>query len=397
MTEIILRKSVKILQVHNFYDHQGGEEVVLDLEKELLLKGGAVVERYTDSNRKGLTRFGKLKAIVNYWFSLFSGAKFKRSLLEIKPDVVHIHNTFPKFGQRIIKVASNSGVPVVVTVHNFRYACANGLFLRKGNVCTLCLNGNVLPAIIHKCYRGSYLASLVMGAGICIQKKLNSYSYASKIIVMTEFSKKLLVEYGVDKSVIVVKPHSISPHGVGHQVLPYEKDGANLCFVGRLSKEKGLSEVFESLREVKLDLSLAVIGGGQLADDLEEISQGLNVKFYGWLMHDEVLALLKGSKFLIFPSIWFETFGLVIIEAFSLGVPVIARDIGGTSEIVDNGLNGYLYKSVGELSDILAHCYEMTDDEYEKLSLAAFEKYEKNYTSDINQENLFTTYRSLLP
>ena len=336
---------------------------------------------------------GKCLSILNYWFSFFSARKFKKELSKQKPDVIHFHNVFPKLGPRLIKIASDFNIPTVVTIHNFRYSCANGLFLREGKVCTKCLkDSSFVRPFLLKCYRNSRIASFILGFGAYIHQKNNYYNHADVIVVMTEFAKKIIVNYGVDESKVVVKHHSVNSTAINvnntAQVVQHD-----VCFVGRLSVEKGLGDVFVALNKTNSKLSVGIVGDGQLMSSLKRESQSLNVMFYGWLNHELVLDVIQHSKFLVFPSIWFETFGLVIIEAFSQGKPVIARNIGGVSELIEEGVDGFLYNSDSQLSDILGICENMSDEEYRCMSQAASRSYQEKFMNHNNLDNLLSIYK----
>jgi glycosyltransferase involved in cell wall biosynthesis len=378
---------MKIVQVHNLYDHRGGEEVVLELERKLLTTiDGYEVVQYLENNRVGLSGLGAFKAVVNYAFSLFSRKDFQSFIDLQRPEVIHFHNIFPKLGPGLFKVAKKSGALVVVTIHNYRYACANGLFLYNSKPCTLCLKKPSLLSVFRRCYRNSLIATLVMYFSQVAHRRLGFYEYPDFFIVMTEFSKKMLESYGVPSAKILIKPHSVDD--VQSIFLFGGKKENDFIYVGRLSVEKGLLNVIDRIKNYKI----LVVGDGQQRKEIEVLSENGAVTFAGWQTRENILKHCAASKFLIFPSIWFETYGLVIAEAFSVGCPVIARDVGGVSDLVKHGYNGFLFKSDSELDAILDSIDCMPDETYSKLCLGARNSFLDFFSHAKNTEDLVHIY-----
>lgn len=385
---------IRILQVHNFYDRKGGEEVVLKKEAELLRSVGHEVLLFSVENDNSTGIFSKIYYALSFFTSFSSLLALRREIKKFKPDVVHFHNVFPKLGVMLYALPSMMNVSSVLTVHNFRYTCANGLFLRDGSVCTKCLDDHsfgLLNSLFFKCYRGSFLFTLPIFLGLMEIKIFNLLNRLDKIIVMNEFNKSIIADYGVREDNIIVKPHSF--------VLPDTFSGKSkkydFCFVGRLSKEKGLQVFFEAVsKSNNPNCSILVIGAGQEEFELRQSALELNlsVDFIGHVEHVNVIEFISSSRFLVFPSVWYETFGLVMIEAFSLGVPVIANNLGGNYSMVGSE-NGFLYNDQSSFIASLNNALSMNSSEYSRMSDDCRSAYVKFYTDDVNLSTLEKCYR----
>jgi glycosyltransferase involved in cell wall biosynthesis len=169
---------------------------------------------------------------------------------------------------------------------------------------------------------------------------------------------------------------------------PQTRHGA--LFVGRLSTEKGVHLLMEAWREI--DYPLSIVGDGPLRAELQGRAPG-NVTFHGQLDHDECLKLMTQSAFLVFPSIWYEGFGLSLLESFAVGIPVIAFDLGPRSQMVIDGYNGFLCppRDLSALRDrvvrLIGGC-----ELREKMGRNARDFYLAHYTPELNYKKLLEIY-----
>jgi glycosyltransferase involved in cell wall biosynthesis len=387
----------KVALVHNAYssDSPSGEDVVAEEECRLLEAHGLEVCRYSRSNDElKVAAYGDLAltALQTPW-SVNTYHDMKRFLDRHRPDLVHVHNTFPLISNSVVDACHHAGVPCVATVHNYRFGCANGLLLRDGRPCETCLStGSVLPGLRHRCYRNSLPATLVVATSIALSRARKVLARrVSAIIALTEFQKSLLVKSGVPADKVVVKPNFVQAPRV---VTDWRDRDLGFLFVGRLSHEKGLRLLMEVWKRLGGAAGkLTVIGDGPLRAELQRESPD-GVNFLGKLPRTEVLELIGRARALLFPSIWFETFGLTIVEAFSNGVPVIASRIGGVPEIVDDGVVGELVSpgDVGAWHDsILA--WSRNPDGLESMGTKARERHRLMYGPEKNFDSLMSVYR----
>ena len=330
---------MRVLQIHNRYANPGGEDVVVDLERKVLRAAGHQVEALEVQNQQGLQ--GAVSLAASPW-NVASARRLASVIEEFQPSVAHVHNTWFRLGPSIYPVLKRAGLPVVMTAHNYRLTCLNGQLFREGAVCTRCVGHYPLPGVVRSCYRDSFSQSAVMAVGVSIGR-VNSFweGFVDRLVAMTEFERDLLVEIGVPIDQIVVKPHFVEDEGT--RTLPPSASDT-VVFVGRLSEEKGVATLVEAWAEARpTGLRLVVIGDGPERAQLQAHAPS-SVEFVGWLDRREVASWLRDARALAFPSIWYEPFGMVLIEAMATGTPVVASQLGGIPQVVGDGGDELLAK-----------------------------------------------------
>jgi len=327
---------MKILQIHNEYKFRGGEDIVVEDEKKLLIKNGHKVFQLKKKNLKEITNlYEKLKVAINLFYSKSSKDFVIKKIKKINPDIIHIHNTFPLWTFSVIDACNEANVPVVMTLHNYRIICSKAIFFRNNKICELCINSSPLNAIKFGCYQNSKLKSIPVSLmikkykkGLALVKKVN------KFIVLTKFSKKKLLEINFPKNKIAIKPNFISKN-----FNKYITNKKGFLFASRLSEEKGLLDLIDAHNKYNFDLR--VCGEGPLKNYLNNFQ---NIKYLGLLNREKLYYELGNSEFLIFPSKSNETFGNIIIEAFALETIVIAPKLDSISCIIKDKFNGILFE-----------------------------------------------------
>src|SRR5579863_546585 len=327
---------MKILVAHNLYQQHGGEDVAVEAEVRLLEQYGHRVVRYQRHNDELIGR-GILKSIevgVEAIFSPRSFREVKELIRAEKPDVAHFHNTFPLISPAAYYACAEAGIPVVQTLHNYRLMCPAATFLRNGRVCEECLGHSVAwPGVAHACYRGSWAATAAAAAMVAGNKMMGTWRQVVNLYVsLTEFSRHKFIENGLPADRIVVKPNFVEPDPG-----PKRGPGEYALFLGRLSDEKGLNALLDAWSLLPETIPLRIVGDGPLknaiARKIREDGLGV-VDLAGPVRHCDLARLLQGARFLVLPSIWYEGFPLVIVEAFACGVPVIASRLGAMEEII---------------------------------------------------------------
>lgn len=335
---------MKILLVHNYYKEAGGEDRVVQLEKELLERHGHDVTTYYRSNDeiKGLWKIAK--TLIQLSYSKKSKREFCEILKQTKPDVVHIHNFFMVITPSIVDACWESNIPVVMTLHNYRIVSPNAILFHKGRIDENSLQQSAYRCLFHRCYRRSIILTWAVARMIEYHRRRNTWNTrVTRFIVLTEFAKRKFIQGGIREERIAVKPNFIPPADLPSNI---EKEDYYV-FVGRLSEEKGLKLLLRSWR--KIDKAIEIIGTGPLhrmVDQESDLQRNLHPR--GFLPREETLRILSRAKALVFPSIWFEGFPMVLLEAFSVLTPVICSRIGGLPEIVIDEFNGLLFEPGSE-------------------------------------------------
>lgn len=382
---------MKILLVHNRYQHRGGEDMVFEAERDLLVAAGHKVSTVVVSNDAITGAGGVLRAALGTVYSASSRRMIINAIRSAKPDVVHVHNFFPILSPAVFDACATEGVGAVLTLHNFRIACANGLLLRDRKPCEDCIGRAPWRAIAHRCYRHSVAASAAAAAMIAWHKFAGTWTHkVDRFIALTDFALDLFVRAGLPADRIVMKPNFI-PESCG-SVLPYSAR-RGFVFVGRLSPEKGLSCLIEAWRDCALPLT--IIGGGPL-ESLVCAAAATNpaIKILGPQPRERVFAEISAAKAVLVPSTCYETFGLTVAEAFAHGTPVIASRLGGLQRLVSDGENGFLFtpNSETELSAAVQRAATLDDSSLNAMMSCARAYYVQHLTPEGNLERLMAIY-----
>ncbi|MGY4320280.1 glycosyltransferase family 4 protein [Bradyrhizobium sp. JR3.5] len=328
---------MKILVAHNRYQGgRGGEDVVFEAEVDLLRGAGHSVETLTVSNEA----INSLAARIATTLSIADNAEGKRAVAEaldrFRPDIVHVHNFFPLLSPAVFDVCRQQRVPAVVTLHNYRTICTGGMLLRDGRICHKCLDRGHLWGVAHRCYRGSLPGSLASAHMIARHQRRGTWTRPGlRLIALTQFARTLFTQAGFDAGRIDVKPNFMADPGAPDPAMPR----TGLLYVGRLSREKGVGVLLDAVAGT--GMPLRIVGEGPERAALEARAPA-NVRFLGALSRADVLREMASARALVVPSLWYEGFPMVVVEAFAQGTPVIASEIGGLAEVVSAGKTGAL-------------------------------------------------------
>jgi len=384
---------MKILLVHNRYQHAGGEDSVVAAEAKLLTQHDHEVESWSVDNKDlpgGLS--GKIKIALTTGYSQASKTIALEKLRHFRPEVVHVHNFFPQISPSIYDACAEMQVPVVQTLHNYRLICPGALLMRDGKICELCINGSPYQAARYGCYRGSNLGSLVVANMVARHRNLSTWQHkVNHFIALTEFAKSKFIQGGFPVEKITVKPNFVAEPT---EILEREQPPPFALFVGRISQEKGINTLAKAWGKLNGILPLKVAGSGELDAQLT----GLNaVERLGFKNADAVDKLMRQATFLVMPSEWYEGFPMVLVEAFARGLPVLASRLGSLAEIIKDGETGLLFEA-GNPQDLAEKTRWLIDhpDECRRMGDNARATYLANYTPEINYLQLMVVYRGLM-
>ncbi len=385
---------MKVLLCHTHYQQRGGEDEVFDAEARMLEENGHPVVRYVRHNDV-LSDMGKLEAAARTVWNPGAYDDLRRLIRRERPDVMHSTNTFPLISPAALYAARAEGVPVVQALHNYRLLCPSALFLRDGAVCEDCLGKAVpWPAVRHRCYRGSRAATAAVAALSVTHRAAGTWRRAVDLyFTLTEFAKQKFVAGGLPPERVVVKPNCVHPDPG-----PGDGRGGYAVFVARLSPEKGLDTLLAAWAKLNRPMRLKVIGDGPLADRVRAAAAAdPRIEYLGRLPLPEVLDVIGGAACLIMPSVWYETFGRTIIEAYAKGTPVLASRLGAMAELVDEGRTGFLF-APGDPDALAAAVARLLadPDALARMRPAARREFEAKYTAGTNYRQLIDIYERAL-
>ena len=389
---------MKILIVHNRYRPAApsGENAVVDQESAALSSRGHEVVLYQRHSEEIATwsplRRATLPARV-LW-SKESRRAVAEALVTFRPDVVHLHNTFPLLTPSVLHACRDASVPVVATIHNYKLSCANGAFFRDGRVCHDCLGGTAVPALAHGCYRGS-----LQTVPVVVGSRLHMPAWRSLVtayIFISAAQRDLLKPVGLPAERSFVK-HNFVPEPSLHDDTATEHQ---VAYVGRLDEAKGapfLMRAWDAFRarRPRSPLRLVVAGGGEKSAAVAHwAAQHTTVSFAGHVSRSEASRILAESRAVLVPSQWEETFGMVAVEAMAAGAAPVASAHGAFPELVTQGIDGALFppSDIDALVDILTDVDD-NPQRWEAYGEHARRTYQNRFSPDAGIARLLEIYR----
>jgi len=381
-----------VLMVHNYYQIPGGEDTVVANEKKMLEEHGHKVVLYTRNNAE-LKTMNLLQKMLLPFTTIFNPKTYreiKKIIKKEKIDIVHVHNTLNLVSPSVYYAAKAMKVPVVQTIHNFRLLCPGATFYRDGHICEDCVSKGLMCAVKHKCYRGSRLQTLACVISTKIHRMTGIYGKIN-YICLTEFNKKKLLELKqIKEEQVFVKPNFVESIG---GFIPEEERDNQFIFAGRLDKLKGIDLLLKAWKEMGEDApKLIVCGTGPMEECCKEYvtDNKLNVEMKGFVPNEETRKLIARSRAMILPTQWYEGFPMSIVEAFSVGTPVLCSDLGNAGSVVKNGVNGEKFKS--KSIDDIEHCIRLVNGNFPKYDV--LNNYNELYSEKTNYIALKLIYTS---
>jgi glycosyltransferase involved in cell wall biosynthesis len=390
---------MRILLVHNRYRSgtPSGENRVVDQEGEALAALGHEVMRFGRSSDEieqwSVAKKASLPARVIWNRETYRD--LTAVLREHRPEVVHVHNTFPLLSAAVLYACRDAQVPVVATIHNYGLACANGMFFRRGAVCHDCTHGLRVRAVVHGCYRGSRAATVP----VALAQGLHQQAWRSLVsayIFISASQRDLHREIGLAPSRVFVR-YNLIPR----PSRPRMARTPTVIYAGRLHEAKGVRLLMAGWDRYQTNsgepgLNLVIAGGGPpLEDEVAAwASARPSVEMVGTVSPDQCTELISRARAVLLPSAWEETFGLVAVEAMAAGVPPIAAGHGSFTELITSGVDGVLFNPGDPAALALAIAdVEKNPEQYEVYGDQARKTYEQRFDPRRSVEELLEIYR----
>jgi glycosyltransferase involved in cell wall biosynthesis len=374
---------LRILIVHNAYQLRGGEDAVVDAERDLLRDHGHAVEVFERHNDELKTLPRSTIAADTIW-SRQSVTALGAALQRFRPDVVHFHNTFPLISPSAYWAVRDAGLPVVQTLHNFRLHCPQAVYLRDGKVCEDCLGKLPWRAVLHGCYRDSPAQTAVLAGMLVVHRALGTYRHkVTRYIALGAFARDKFIAGGLPAERVVIKPNFVdfAPPPLG--------DRTGFLYVGRLSVEKGVAVLVDAWNRVEGGV-LAVAGTGPEAHLLDGVAR---LTALGAVPGDAVRARMATVTALVLPSICYEGFPRTLVEAFACALPVIASRLGPLIDLIEDGVTGLLFEA-GNAADLAEKMQwaQTHPQEMAAMGRNARSKYEAEFSAERNYPQLIAIY-----
>lgn len=384
---------MKILMVNKFHYKKGGSETYyFTIAEALKSKGHEVVffamkdeehnlscdqEKYFVSNASvqgGIK--SKLNMVLHIAYSKEAYSNMKRLLEDERPDLVILNLVHKQITLSIIDAIKeyNSKLPIFWTMHDLITVCPSYTMLNgKGEICEKCLEGSFKPCVDNCCIKGSKLMSILSKYEADYIRKRRWYEKIDLFICPSEFYKNLLKRANFTTRNIVTLRNPL-PLNTTYELL--EKVENYILYFGRLSQEKGVKELIDAVKNTCI--KLIILGTGPLEKELQEYAKEYkNIEFKGFQTGETLKNYIKSSKCVVLPSQWYENGPYSAMEAMALGKPLIVSNKGGLPELVQDGTNGYIYKTEDGIDSLIECCQKMislSETEYKTMSKNSLQK-----------------------
>jgi len=388
---------MRVLLVHSRYRSAtpSGENRVVDQESEELARAGHEVRRFEKDSDEIEHWSAAQKALLpaRVVWSRESHRELAAALRGYRPDIVHVHNTFPLVSAAVLYACRDASVPVVATIHNYRLVCASGDLMRQGEVCHDCIHKLPVRGAVHGCYRGSRAATVpLVVANVAHRKAWRSL--VSAYVFISAAQRDLHRALNLPPSRVFVR-HNMIPY---RDIQPRPRDQV-VAYIGRLEQSKGvrlLMTAWDRYLGSSRDpgLRLVIAGAGSLDREVAAwASAHTSVEMLGFIPPGQVRELTARARAVLVPSVWEEPFGLMVIEAMAAGTPAIAAGHGSFTELVTPGADGVLFQPgdpdalADAVADVAAH-----PEKYESYGRRARESYEQRFNPDHSLKHLLEIY-----
>ena len=408
---------MKILLIDVYNYNKGGAETVCFNTGKLLEEHGHQVVYFTlkweENNPSPYskyfpeskeTRKGPLKQVknmVNYFYHFEAAKKMEKLIEDERPDIAHIHLLWGQITPSIFPVLRKHNIPILFTVHDYRIVCPAYTFRDgSGRICEDCQGHSFYKCFTHTCCKGSKVMSAVMAAEQYFRNAFfNPAKYIDGFLYVSNFARDIQEKYMPavkNKPNITLYNFSTSIAGQP-KAMPKDK---YFLFFGRLSYEKGVKTLLEAFNGLP-ECHLKIVGTGPKEDELKAFveSNGMkNVEFLGYKRGKELQDLVANAYYVIVPSEWYENNPMTIIEAYSVGTPVIGAKIGGIPEIVVEKETGFQFESgnADNLRSKVIPADGLTADEYTKQSAGALKFAHENLSLENYYPRLIAFYNQFL-
>jgi glycosyltransferase involved in cell wall biosynthesis len=375
---------MRVLQINKFFFERGGSERYLfSISQSLEKRGHEVMHfsmRHPENAESPYSDYfvgekdysGDRAPLVNaaaglsFIRSREAASNLSRLIEDTRPDVAHLHNIYHQITPSIIPVLGKAGIPVVMTLHDYKLVCPNYRFFNGTEYCDRCRGGRFYQAAATRCNNGSLGRSLLLSVEAYWQRITRVYDGVRFFLAPSRYMRDTFVAegFGADR-VVYLAPyvHGVEWNDDPPRDVPGGLPNEFFLYFGRLDGEKGLPTLFEALARTD-GVPLVVCGDGPLREMLEgQVDSRLagRVSFTGHLPKPLLDGVIRRSRAVVMPSEWPENAPFSVLEAMGWGVPVIVSNMGGLPELAD--LGGCLVFEAGNAGELSARITELWADE----------------------------------
>lgn len=400
-----------IIQANKFYFMQGGaERYMLDVSAWLASQGHEVIPFAMDHPDNLETPYQKyfpsfvqtdhvtahvqgVRTLSRMFYSLEARRKMATLIAQTKPGLAHIHNIYTQLSPSILHTLKDQHVPVVMTVHDHHLISPQYNVLAHG-----CgedyRNVGVVRGTFSRFHKNSILASFAQTATYKFHRRLKIYERGVDLFMCpSQYMKRQLIRGGFPEKKIRVNHFGIDEKLFAPR---YDHDGY-FFYAGRLSEEKGVETIIRAAKIIG-DVKVKIAGRGPEMDRLHHLAHDVpGVEFLGFRSQEELKELYRGAIAVLLPSRVHENFPLTVLEALASGKPMIASDVGGVSEMIDDRVNGFLVAPTDIFGWVETMMRLAIDDRLcESMSRAARTTIEQRFKLEDHYRRLMGIYQEVL-
>lgn len=405
---------MKVLMVHKFYYVEGGAERYVFNVSDLLEEKGHEVIPFAMKDERNfhsqytpyfVDRFGpdqmfetknpstRLKIARRMIFNKEAQEKLAKLIEDTKPDIAHVHSIYHHLSPSVLHTLKKYNLPVLLTLHDYKMVCPNYIFLDgERNVCEDCQGKHFWKATAKKCFRNSYAASALVSAEAYWNKWKKSYLNNVDVFMSpSQFLGDKISQYGYESKPVITQPYTLD---LGAYEPCYDPSDY-FVFMGRLTHEKGVHFLLDAAHKIQ-GADLYVLGTGPIEDELRQRVKNenlTNVKMLGYKSGDELREIVRRAKFTVITSEWHDNSPLVIYESLSLGNPIVGARMGGIPELIEEGVDGFVYDR-GDLESFVKHVNYLIQNPEKNIEMgkAARAKSERLYGFEEHYKKLMELY-----
>jgi glycosyltransferase involved in cell wall biosynthesis len=379
---------MRVLQLYNNYKSGGGGETrVVEVIERLLTQRGHTVRTLVHDNSSIDSALHKVTVTFTGIYSFSARKNVAAVLAEWKPDIIHVHNLYPLFSPSVLKACRDASVPVVMSVHNYGLSCPTGAHFRDGQNCQRCLGGHEYQCILGNC-KGSLFVSAGYALRSTVARTFRQFvDGVDLFLAVSDFVKIKMVEAGYNPAQIAVLENGAPIPAV----LAGDSPGDYVAYIGGMNVEKGVETLLLAAQRLPhVEFVLAGHGPDQAR---WAASAPPNCRFVGRLDRQAVERLFRDARFTVIPSLWWEPFGLVAIEAMGFGRAVIAARSGALTDLVHDGIDGLLFPP-GNIAALTTAIDTLWNDPVRACNMGALGRIrvEQQYSDEVFTDRLLEAY-----
>jgi len=349
--------------------------------------------REVNKNKNLFTGFNVVTRSI---YSSHVRKKFKLMLDEIEPDIIHVQNLHGHITPSILFEAKKQKIPVVMTLHDYKFICPNTHLLSHGSICEKCINGKYYNCTLNKCKKNSLAASLIATIEAYLHRTLNVTEMIDTYVSPSSFLRNKFIEFGWKGEKIRVINNFLPQKKIEDNS---SKNENYVLYFGQLEEWKGIRNLLVVARELP-DVFFYIVGDGSLKSDLIEWCKSnnlANIKFFGYKSGKDLEEIVKFAKIIVMPSVLYENYPYSVMEAMAFGKPIIASNIGGIPELIHNNINGLIYQfdNTSELAKNIKYLYD-NDEEIQRMGKESYKLALKNFNEDFHYNQIMALYREKL-